>query len=281
MSKAAASPVPPPSPTSPAAAAPPQAAAGPIGKVVDKAEIREIILRKHYDLFYWWVVWAYAAFAALWTRAFGVNVRMTDYEPLKESLKRVPPDDTVVQTVRVFTEPWLAIGFIGIILFVAIFTAVRARGPMSMVLVLSIFAAALLVSWTITWEFVFKQFPLLRVYINQGVYVATAVILFPVWLLTTFLLNRLHYLRFRPNRQIADVRPFGGGEIAIASHTLALHKLPEDIFVHRILGLWWLGFGTADIEVAYTRPDGSAYREVFENVVHPTRKINAIQQMLR
>jgi hypothetical protein len=277
MSNAASAPIPPAPPSAAATAAVQSSSASPTEKATARRGPREVILRKHYNLFYWWIVWAYAGFAALVTAAFGSNVKMVD----TEAFKAVTLGAIDSKTVKVFTEPWLAIGFVATLLFVSVFTAVRAKGAMAMVLLLALFSGALVVSWTLSWTWVFQQFPFLRLYMNQGVYVAVFTVLCPAWVLTTFLLNRLHYLRFRPGRQVADVRPFGGGEIAIASHALSLHKLPEDIFVHRILGLWWLGFGTADIEVAYTRPDGSAYREVFENVVHPTRKINAIQAMLR
>jgi hypothetical protein len=238
---------------------------------------KQVILRKHFNLFYWWPVWLYAAVAAFITLSFGVDVKMVDAIALKETALGAID----AKTVRVFTEPWLAIGFFGLILFVAIFTSLRATGAMAMVLVLGLIVTAVAISWTVSWAWVFTKFPLLRVYVNQGGYAGTFVVLFPVWVATTFFFNKLHYLRFRPGRQVADVRPFGGGETSIASHTLQLTKRPEDVFVHRILGLWWLGLGTADIVVSYTKPDGGAHVEVFENVINPNRKIAAIQGMLK
>jgi hypothetical protein len=238
--------------------APPAAA-----KTVLKAiAVKQVILRKHFDLLYWWAVWLYAGIAAALTYTAGETVTIGG------------------KAVKMYPEPWLAIGFLAVILFVAIFTSLRARGALSMVLVMGLMGAAVAVQYLLTWRYVFELFPLLRLHINLGFYVATVVVLFPVWLATTFFFNRLQQYRFRPGRQVSSIKMFGGGETNIASHTLSMHMLDHDIFVHRVLGLWPL-LGTGDIEVGYTKPDGSAHKEIIHNVVRPHAKMRDIQEMMK
>jgi MFS family permease len=220
-----------------------------------------VVLRKHFDLLYWWVVWLYAAFAAGMTYTFGETVTING------------------KGVKMYSEPWLAIGFLAVVLFVAIFTSVRARGAMSMILVFFIVGIAVAIHFANGWKSIFDWFPMLRLHINMGFYVAVFAILFPVWLLTTFFFNRLHYYRFKPGRQVSSVKMIGGGETNIAAHTFVTHKLDDDIFVHRVLGLWPL-FGTGDIEISYARPDGSVHREVLENVINASSKLSKINDLL-
>jgi hypothetical protein len=220
-----------------------------------------VVLHKHFDLLYWWVVWFYAAMAAVITYTFGDIVVING------------------KGVKIYSEPWLAVGFLTVVLFVAIFTSVRARGTMSMILVLSIFAVAVIVHLAYGWRPIFELFPLLRLHINLGFYVAVFAVLFPVWLSTTFFFNRLQAYHFKPGRQVSSVKLIGGAETNIATNNFVTNRLGDDIFVHRVLGLWPL-FGTGDIEITYQRPGGGVHHEVIENVVRATAKLQKINALL-
>jgi hypothetical protein len=48
--------------------------------------------------------------------------------------------------------------------------------------------------------------------------------------------------------------------------------------VHRILGLWWLGFGTGDIEVSFADASGMTQKWVIHNVWNADRRISQIRE---
>ena len=115
----------------------------------------------------------------------------------------------------------------------------------------------------------------MRIHLNQGFYVAVFAVMFPVWLLTTLIFNRFMYYVFEPGRQVTVVRPWSGGREAISAHTLQHRRLQDDLFVHRLLGAPFMG--TGDIEISYTRPDGSVHKELVTNVTRASRKLGADQ----
>lgn len=222
---------------------------------------RRIVLRKHFDLLYWWAVWAYAAFAAAMTSWFGETI-MINAKP-----------------VKMYPAPWLGVGFLAVLLFVAIFTAVRARGAISLIMVLVVCVIGFVLQLTNSFGWLSEQLGLVRIHLNQGFYVAVAAVMIPVWLLTSFVFNRFTYYVFESGKQISIVKPWSGGREGIAAHTLSLKRLPDDLFVHRLLGAPFMG--TGDLEIGYTRPDGSAHKELIPNVTRAGRKLDAINQIMR
>lgn len=239
----------------------PPATSTQIGKA--KLDNRPIYLNKHYDLLYWWVVWLYAAIAWAITAAAGKSIVVSD------------------KSVKFYEEPLLGIGFVAVLLFVAIFTTVRARGAMSAILVFGLIFLGVAFHYVIGWEWAMAKFPELRVHMNQAFYAVVFCVLFPVWLLTTFIFNRFHYYTFNTGRQVGDIHVLGGGSKTFAAHSVSIVKLPDDIFVHRVLGLWWLGLGTGDVILTYSEPGGTAHREVIENIWRVDRKIRQINNRIQ
>ena len=221
---------------------------------------RKVVLRKHFDLLYWWAVWGYAAFAAAMTSWFGETVIIN------------------AKPVKMYPAPWLGVGFLAVLLFVSIFTAVRARGAMSLIMVLIAAVVGILLQMTSSLGWLSEQLSLVRIHLNQGFYVAIAAVMIPVWLLTSFVFNRFTYYVFESGKQISIVKPWSGGREGIAAHTLSLRRLPDDLFVHRLLGAPFMG--TGDLEIGYTRPDGSAHKELITNVTRAGRKLDAINAIM-
>lgn len=220
----------------------------------------KVVLRRHFDLLYWWAVWLYAGFAAAMTWSFGIPVTFGD------------------KTVLMYPGAWLGVGFVAMLLFVAIFTAVRARGAMSLIMVLTVLVIGVVMFYTSAFGWIGDRLSLFRVHLNLGFYVAILAIMLPVWISTTLIFNRFTYYTFEAGRQVSVVRPLSGGVEAIAAHTLSIRRLPDDLFVHRLLGAPF--FGTGDIEIGYTRPDGSAHKELINNVTQAGRKLNEINRLL-
>jgi hypothetical protein len=57
-------------------------------------------------------------------------------------------------------------------------------------------------------------------------------------------------------------------------------KRSDDIFVHKILGLGFLGLGTGDIDVKFDVPGGGSQHHVFKNVWRPDRKIARMEALI-
>src|SRR5262245_42047269 len=83
-------------------------------------DLEKVIVHQHSDLIYWWVVWAYGLFCALWTWLRG------DYVTVSPGHKQV----------LIYPHAWMGIPFVCLVLFVLAFTTARARGVKSLVLVL-------------------------------------------------------------------------------------------------------------------------------------------------
>src|SRR5439155_25147219 len=80
----------------------------------------ELRIYQHSNLLYWWPIWAYGFLCAALTYVQGIGVG-----ELAASQGKV---------VLFHPSPWLGISFIALILFVAVFTNVRARGVYSFML---------------------------------------------------------------------------------------------------------------------------------------------------
>src|SRR5258707_684666 len=71
-----------------------------------------LIVHQHSDLLYWWVVWAYGLFCALWTYVRGSYVTVSEgHKP-----------------VLIYPGAWMGILFVFLVMFVLVFTNARARG---------------------------------------------------------------------------------------------------------------------------------------------------------
>lgn len=255
------------------------APAGSKALLPDPPKATRLHVVRHYDLLYWWVVWLYAGVAWLLSNPAplgrGIRVYMVEIVDGK-----VPQGiiDGALKTYNFYPDPLLGIGFIATLMFVVVFIALRARGVLSAVLVLVILIAGATLYYLGLHRVIIDAFPRLRVHMNQGFYGAVFVVLFPLWLLSTFVFNRFHYYMFAHGKQIGDMHRLGGGTKTFLAHNVSIHKLPDDIFVHRILGLWWLGFGTGDIEISFVDASGSTQKWVIHNVWNADRRISQIRE---
>ena len=106
---------------------PQQAGGGKVDAVasVSKAKVRDLRVYQHSNLAYWWVVWMYGFVCAGITYLQGIGIR--ELAARSEGAEKV---------ILFHPSPWLGLSFIALILFVVVFTNVRARGVYSIVLLL-------------------------------------------------------------------------------------------------------------------------------------------------
>jgi hypothetical protein len=214
----------------------------------ERAGRGEVRIYQHSNLVYWWVVWVYGFICAGLT-AFA--------------------EKTVVGGVGVkfHPAPWLGFSFIALVLFVIIFTNVRARGVYSFVLLL----LAVGIGWGIAYvpgiDMAMGWASLVRIHMNLAFYMTFSTLLMVVWLFVTVVVDHFTWWRFSPGQVIEEHRVGQATGHAYDTEGMVIRRLPDDFFRHRLLGL-----GSGDFLVA---PPNA---ETFE--IHNVWKANRKQRLL-
>jgi hypothetical protein len=226
----------------------------------------ELRIYQHSNLLYWWPIWVYGFFCALLTYVQGIGV--------KELAAHTPgaPDKVVL----FHPSPWLGISFIALILFVAVFTNVRARGVYSFMLILiagGLFWGALHIPGI---ETAFGWLSLLRVHLNLAFYLTFSILLMFIWLFVIIFVDHFTWWRFSPGQVIEEHRIGQATGHAYNTEGMVVRRLPDDLFRHRILGLGLFRLGTGDFMI---KPP---YEESFEvhNVWRASRKQRRMEDMI-
>ena len=201
-----------------------------------------LVVYQHSDLLYWWIVWGYGFLCALLTWLQGKAVVLVEGG----------------RPVLFHPSAWVGISFVALMLFVLVFTNARARGVKSFVLFLILMVFGLLVQLFHGWNELLGFFPLLLVHMNLAFYLLFSGVLLAAWLIVILGADHFTYWEFAPG-SIAKKRAFTGGGESSTSVQVETSRQSDDIFVHRLLGLWFLGFGTGDLEVRFSTP-GSGQR---------------------
>jgi hypothetical protein len=218
---------------------------------------------QHSNLLYWWPLWAYGYLCAGLTYVQGVGIK-----------ELAATEGKVILFHR---SPWLGISYIGIILFVAIFTNVRARGVYSIVLLLLAAGATWVIFRIPGIEQAFGWASLLRVHLNLAFYLAFSTLLLLIWLFVIVFVDHFTWWRFSAGQVIEEHRIGQATGHAYNTEGMVVRRLPDDLFRHRILGLGLFGFGTGDFMVHPT------HAESFEiqNVWRANRKQRHMEGMIK
>jgi hypothetical protein len=233
-----------------------------------RARAREDELRvyQHSNLIYWWVVWAYGFLCAGLSYVQGIGIR---------ELATIDPSGA--QKVILFhPSPWLGLSFIGLVLFVVIFTNVRARGVYSFVLLLLAGAAFWGVQKIPGFDHALGWLSLLRVHLNLAFYLTFSILLLLIWTFVIVFIDHFTWWRFSPGQVIEEHLIGQATGHAYNTEGMVVRRLPDDFFRHRILGLGLFGLGTGDFMV---RPP---HEESFEihNVWKANRKQRHLERMI-
>lgn len=135
-------------------------ALGPRRRRTLRAPEGEVRIYQHSSLVYWWVVWAYGFACAALTYVQGVGIR---------DLAAVSPENSD-KVILFHPSPWLGISYIALVLFVVVFTNVRARGVYSFMLIMLTAGIAWGVQKIPGIDKAFGWVSLLRVYLNLAFY---------------------------------------------------------------------------------------------------------------
>ena len=213
------------------------------------------------DLVYWWAIWFAALVGIVLTYGFGESIQIGD------------------KALKVHTSPWLGIGYLVVVFSTLIFTHLRARGLHAIILGLVVLVLGLIVHMTVGWQIVFDRLTLIKVHMNLAFYVFTFVVSFAIWFYTAVIHARLTYGLIRAG-EVGWYSPLTGQFETFRPINFQVVKRSDDIFVHKILGLGFLGLGTGDIDVKFSAAGGGSQHHVFKNVWRPNAKIARMERLI-
>jgi hypothetical protein len=217
----------------------------------------DIRIYSHSPLLYWWPVWVMGFLLAFWT--------WVDHYPSPAAADGQP-------MVHIARSPIPGAIFVITLLFTIVFSNVSLRGPWALFFGTCIVSLMLLLSWLHGWSPLFHWFSLLRIYLNQGGYLALAIPLCLVWFVAIFFFDRRVYIVFTAG-QLRVCDRLGKIEQVYDAMSVAFEKKPYNWF-HRFVGC-----GAGDLVLKA----GGANREVYElpNVVRIASRLRVIEERLK
>jgi hypothetical protein len=223
--------------------------------------LRSIRLYEYSDLVYWWAIWFAALVCIVLTYFFGESMQIGG------------------KALKVHASPWVGVSFLAVMFCTLIFTHLRARGLHAIILGLAVIVLGLIVHMTIGWTAVFDQITLIKVHMNLAYYVITFVVSLAVWLYTTFVHARLSYGVVNPG-EVGWRSALTGQIETFKPLNFQVVKRSDDMIVHKILGLGFLGFGTGDIDIKFDVPGGGSQHHSFKNVWRPDVKVARMEALI-
>jgi hypothetical protein len=223
--------------------------------------LRGIRIYEYSDLVYWWAIWFAALVCMALTQFFGEYIQIGD------------------KALKVHTSPWVGIGFLVVMFATMIFTHLRARGLHAIILVLAVTVIGLIVHLSVGWTAIFDQITLVKVHMNLAYYVVTFVVAFVIWFYVSVIHARLTFGVVNPG-EVGWRSPLTGQMETYRPLNFQVIKRSDDLIVHKILGLRFLGFGTGDIEVKFDVPGGGSQHHLFKNVWRPDAKIARMEALI-
>lgn len=223
--------------------------------------LRGIRIYEYSDLVYWWAIWFAALVCMFLTFFFGDSIQIGD------------------KALKVHSSPWVGLGFLAVMFATLIFTQLRARGIYAVIMVLAIALIGLLVHMLIGWTAVFDQLTLIKVHMNLAFYVIVFVVSFVIWAYTAFVHARLSYGVVNSG-EVGWRSPLTGQMETYRPLNFQVVKRSDDLIVHTLLGLRFLGLGTGDIDVRFDVPGGGSQHHMFRNVWRPDFKIHRMERLI-
>jgi hypothetical protein len=270
---------------------PPQAAVPPVA-----SGPREIKLISHSSLFYWWPVWAFGFFMALFTaienhrfavvpadtqitkNENGEGYTLTTKSSLPKSLEDAVQASKLGSTEAVFPtrvtqRAWLGSVFVVILLIVIVITNVPLRGLWSFMVILGVIVLSLVITVFNGWDLLYDRIAALKIYMNMAAYLTISTAIFLIWAIAVFGFDRRTFILFTPG-QIKVCEHIGSSVRTYDATGVTFEKQRDDLFRHYILG-----FGSGDLIV---RTAGAERHEIrMQNVLGIGWKLIPIEDLLR
>jgi hypothetical protein len=231
-------------------------------KAVEEMQAAELLhVYGHSNFFYWWVVWAYGFVCALLTHFDGRTVELIPGKHL-----------------YVHSHASVGVSFVALMLIVTFQTYYRLKGSVSFIAILVIALAAFITYNLGWWEIIVRIFPQLLIYMNLAFYMALSTVLLALWLLATFVLDSLTYWEFTPG-QVTRRQLWGAGAESYDAHGIHIDFVDDDILINKVLGLRFLGYGTADLVFTTAAAGGVRERFTIKNVWRANWRDDQIREL--
>jgi hypothetical protein len=263
--------------------------------VVPDARPAEVVVISHSPLFYWWPVWAIGFVMAAFSYLQGLQVAFVPRGTVAERQVQVagqagPRDILIAPEGRSLpaaadpdelSQPRLRMamsndpGIVWAVTFfiVLIITHVKLRGVWSVVVIVLIGFTTILLAVLGLWDPILRVFQVFDVHINAFGYLSISLVLFVLWLVMFFFVDRLTYMVFTRSR-LRVRQAIGEGEKVFDMRGMVFQRHRDDFFRH-----WLLGFGTADLTVFTS--GANAQQLEMPNVFGIGRKLELIHTMLQ
>ena len=226
----------------------------PAEDVQETAHGPEMKVVSHSMLFYWWPVWVVGYLMAIFTWTNGQSVQTAD----------------MAMNVHPSNNPGIL--FFLTVFLVIVITNITVRGLASALVLMGMVLVAVTLAYMRWWDDVLQFVGHLNVYLNQGAYFWFSTLLFIVWALAFFVVDRMSYWVIKPG-QITHHFVFGASEKSYDTENMTLEKRRDDLFRH-----WILGLGTGDLKISTY---GAKAKEIFvPNVLFVGSRIASIQKMI-
>jgi len=229
-------------------------------KARGNAAAHEVRLVAHSNLLYWWIVWFYGYVCALATYVNHVVVPFG------------------VKQIKFFPEAWLGLSYIAVVLFVVVFTNVRARVLHTFIIAALLALALIGFEWRWGLDSIFRFVPELKVQMNLAFYMVASTGLLMMWLIVVFGIDQLTYWRFAGGQVVERHRLGNAPGNVYDTRGMLMRRLPDDLFRHKLLGLGFLGLGTGDVAFRPAMPGSEPF--IIENVWRSSAQQRRIERLL-
>lgn len=220
----------------------------------------EVRITAHSNMLYWWVVWVYGYLCALAIEINHVGIELSG------------------KTIKFHTSAWLGLSFLALVLFVIVFTNVRARTVHTFLIALTLALVAVGVEWTYGLGRLFHWLPELVVQMNLAFYVVFSTALMVLWLIVVFGIDAFTVWRFNSGQVVETHRLGQAAGHVYDTRGMLMRRLPGDFFRHKVLGLGLIGLGTGDLMFRPAAPGAEPF--ILENVWRVNRKQKSIERLI-
>ena len=214
----------------------------------------KIRIYSHSALLYWWPVWVVGYVMAALTYFQGEMVKIGE------------------NTTHMHSSSNLGLIFFVVLFVVILVTNYSVRGLASGIVILGLVLIFVLLLYFNAWEAVFGWFVSHKIYLSLGAYLWISTVMFAMWVIVVFGLDRFSYWEIDPGQLTRDSL-IGSGSKSFNTQGMTLEKHQDDLFRH-----WLLGLGSGDLQVM----TAGASREQLDiqNVLFVGHKIIAMQRLI-
>lgn len=220
----------------------------------------EVRVIAHSNMLYWWIVWAYGYVCALAVHLNSVPVQLSG------------------KVIKFYPSAWLGLSFVLLVVFVILFTNVRARTLHTFLIAAALALIAIGTNWVYGLDRMFTWLPELVVQMNLAFYMVFSTALLVLWCIVVFGIDAFTVWRFSSGQVVESHRLGQAAAHVYDTRGMLMRRLPGDFFRHKILGLGILGLGTGDLVFRPATPGAEPF--VLENVWRVNEKQKSIERLI-